>query len=100
MDRRRTLAPQGVDQVTKLYRSFRPYDLKKRRKKLVNQAADLADLDSQARHRIRIKAKKLRYMVGFFKGVPEISSEPKAMKRLLRSLKKSGATWRDPREGS
>jgi CHAD domain-containing protein len=26
-------------------------------------------------------------MVGFFKGVPEISSEPKAMKRLLRSLK-------------
>jgi hypothetical protein len=36
---------------------------------------------------IRIKAKKLLYMVGFFKGVSGISTEPKAMKRLLRCLK-------------
>jgi triphosphatase len=33
---------------------------KKRRKKLVKQAANLADLDPRSRHKIRIKAKKLR----------------------------------------
>ncbi|MGH6851997.1 MAG: CHAD domain-containing protein, partial [Methylocella sp.] len=39
--------------------------LKKRRKKLVKQGADLAKLASGARHQIRIEAKKLRYMAEF-----------------------------------
>jgi CHAD domain-containing protein len=41
--------------------------LMKRRKKLVKQATTLADLDSRSLHKIRIRAKKLRYMAEFSK---------------------------------
>ena len=60
--------------------------LKKRRKKLVKQAANLADLDPRSRHKIRIKAKKLRYMVEFFKTLPKIADKPKVLTRFLRCL--------------
>jgi triphosphatase len=60
--------------------------LKKRRKKLVKQAANLADLDPRSRHKIRIKAKKLRYMVEFFKTLPKIAVKPKVLTRFLRCL--------------
>jgi triphosphatase len=57
--------------------------LKKRRKKLVKQAASLADLDPRSRHKIRIKAKKLRYMVEFFKTLAKNSEQ---LTRFLRCL--------------
>jgi triphosphatase len=60
--------------------------LKKRRKKLVKQAANLADLDPRSRHKIRIKAKKLRYMVEFFSTLPKIADKPKVLMRFLRCL--------------
>jgi CHAD domain-containing protein len=60
--------------------------LKKRRKELVKQAAKLADLDPRSRHKIRIKAKKLRYMVEFFKTLPKIADKPKVLTRFLRCL--------------
>jgi triphosphatase len=59
--------------------------LKKGRKKLVKKAAALADLDPRSRHKIRIRAKRLRYTVEFFKSLPEVSGKPR---RLLRSLEK------------
>ena len=55
-------------------------------KKLVKQAASLADLDPRSRHKIRIKAKKLRYMVEFFKTLPKIANKPKVLTRFLRCL--------------
>jgi triphosphatase len=60
--------------------------LRKRRKKLVTAAQDLAGLDPQARHRIRIKAKKLRYIAEFFREVPEIVVRRKAYKSLIAAL--------------
>jgi CHAD domain-containing protein len=52
-------------------------------KKLVKQAASLADLDPRSRHKIRIKAKKLRYMVEFFKTLAKNSGQ---LTRFLRCL--------------
>jgi triphosphatase len=66
--------------------------LKRRRKKLVKQAANLADLDPQSRHKIRIRAKKLRYMAEFFKTMPKIAAKPKAVKQLRRA---AGAAWQN-----
>ncbi|MGP9818664.1 CYTH and CHAD domain-containing protein [Salinarimonas sp. NSM] len=40
--------------------------LKKRRKRIVREGADLAALDPESRHELRIEVKKLRYAVEFF----------------------------------
>ncbi|WP_372423920.1 CYTH and CHAD domain-containing protein [Salinarimonas chemoclinalis] len=40
--------------------------LKKRRKRIVREGADLAALDPESRHALRIEVKKLRYAVEFF----------------------------------
>jgi triphosphatase len=60
--------------------------LKRRRKKLVKQAANLAELGPQSRHKIRIRAKKLRYMAEFFRTMPKIAAKPKALKQFFWSL--------------
>ena len=57
--------------------------LRKRRGRLVKQAAGLANLDSGARHQIRIDAKKLRYMAEFFVDVPDVARDHKRFKKLI-----------------
>lgn len=60
--------------------------LRKRRKRLVAGGEGLAGLDPAARHRIRIDAKKLRYMAEFFLDVPEIATKRKTYKSLIEAL--------------
>ncbi|MGH6862765.1 MAG: CHAD domain-containing protein [Methylocella sp.] len=57
--------------------------LRKRCRKLVKQGADLAKLASGARHKIRIEAKKLRYMAEFFGDVPGVAKDHKRLKELI-----------------
>jgi inorganic triphosphatase YgiF len=78
---------QGTSAKSQKVEDFARAALKKRRKKLVKQAANLADLDPRSRHKIRIKAKKLRYMVEFFKTLPKIADKPKVLTRFLRCSK-------------
>ncbi|WP_026605754.1 CYTH and CHAD domain-containing protein [Methylocapsa acidiphila] len=60
--------------------------LKKRSKKLKTLGADLANLGSEARHRVRIEAKKLRYMSEFFGDALDGVADRKEMKRFVQSL--------------
>jgi triphosphatase len=76
----------GSKEAQKPIEAFARPALRKRRERLVKQGADLANLDARSRHRIRIKAKKLRYMVDFFKDAPKVAAKPKAMKMLLVRL--------------
>ena len=57
--------------------------LRKRRGILVKQGAGLAKLASGARHQIRIKAKKLRYMAEFFVDVPGVAKDHKRLRELI-----------------
>lgn len=57
--------------------------LKKRRTKLVEQGADLINLPSDARHQVRIEAKKLRYMAEFFVDVRGVSKDHKQLKQVI-----------------
>jgi inorganic triphosphatase YgiF len=60
--------------------------LRKRRKQLVAAGADIEGQDPAARHRIRIDAKKLRYMSEFFLDVGEIATRRKAYKSFIGAL--------------
>lgn len=60
--------------------------LKKRGKSLLRRGADLANLGPEARHRVRIEAKKLRYMAEFFADVRGIAVARKLLKRFIDSL--------------
>lgn len=60
--------------------------LRKRLRKFVKSARNLPDLDPDHQHKVRIKAKKLRYMAGFFKNAPRLVSKRKALRRLLSRL--------------
>jgi triphosphatase len=60
--------------------------LRKRLRKFVESARDLPDLDPANQHKVRIRAKKLRYMAGFFKNAPGLVSTRKALRRLLSCL--------------
>lgn len=60
--------------------------LAKRRRRLVVQGRDLDELDPQTRHKIRIDAKKLRYMAEFFSGVRGVARRPKLYKDFIRAL--------------
>ncbi|WP_424361519.1 CHAD domain-containing protein [Methylocystis parvus] len=62
--------------------------LKEELRKFVKRARDLAELDPAERHKVRIKAKKLRYMAGFFKTAPNLVSGRKALRRLLDRLER------------
>ncbi len=66
--------------------TFARQALRKRLRKFIRQAGDLAERDAAAQHKIRIKAKKLRYMAGFFKSAPQLVAKPKALQSLLTCL--------------
>lgn len=60
--------------------------LKKRLRKFTRRARDLAELDPAGQHKVRIRAKKLRYMAGFFKPAARLVAKPKALRNLLAEL--------------
>jgi triphosphatase len=62
--------------------------LKKRYEKLVRQGADLANLAPGPRHKVRIKAKELRYMAEFFVDVPGATKDRKRLKKLIACCEK------------
>jgi len=68
--------------------SFASHRLKKCHRKLVKQGAGLADLAPGPRHKVRIKAKELRYMAEFFVGVPGVAKDPKRLKNLIGCCEK------------
>jgi triphosphatase len=59
-------APAGLE--TSLT-DFASRQIRKRHKRLMNNAADLASLSAEARHQVRIDAKRLRYAVDFFRAL-------------------------------
>jgi triphosphatase len=67
---------------------FARRQLKERWRKLVKGGADLAKLGSAARHRIRIEAKKLRYMAQFFVGAPSFANDQEDLKALTNQCEK------------
>jgi triphosphatase len=77
---------QQADVAERPVADFVTKRLRKRRKQLVVAGADLEGLDPAARHRIRINAKKLRYMAEFFLDVPEIAERRKTYKSLIGAL--------------
>jgi inorganic triphosphatase YgiF len=68
--------------------SFAGLRLKKRHEKLVRQGADLAHLEPGPRHKVRIKAKELRYMAEFFIDVPGVAKDYKRLKKLIGCCEK------------
>jgi triphosphatase len=60
--------------------------LRKRRRRLVTAGQNLAGLDPAARHRIRIDAKKLRYMAEFFSDVPQVAVRRRTYKAFVGAL--------------
>lgn len=62
--------------------------LKKQLRKFTKRARGLAELDPAERHKVRIKAKKLRYMAGFFKNAPQLVAGRKTLRRLLGRLER------------
>jgi triphosphatase len=63
--------------------SFASHRLKKCHRKLVKEGAGLAHLALAPRHKVRIKAKELRYMAEFFVGLPGVAKDLKRLKRLI-----------------
>jgi triphosphatase len=62
--------------------------LAKLRKQIRNKRRDLHQLDARARHKLRIRAKKLRYMIEFFGDVFPDHKNVKTREAALKSLKK------------
>ncbi len=62
-------------------------ELRRRYRKLTRASADFKDLNPAARHRVRIRAKKLRYAVEFFGGVFPGKKHAQHRQNLLSSLK-------------
>lgn len=60
--------------------------LKKELRKFLKSSDGFPKLDAGGQHKARIRAKKLRYMAGFFKNAPRLVSRRKALKRLLERL--------------
>ncbi len=60
--------------------------LRRRLRKFMRRSKHLPDLDPAGQHKVRIRAKKLRYMAGFFKTAPQLVSAPKALRRLMENL--------------
>jgi CHAD domain-containing protein len=71
--------------------------LRRRRKALLHRAQDLARLDGTARHKVRIEAKKLRYMAQFFMSVSGLAGR-KRLERALASLDKLQSALGDLRD--
>lgn len=70
-------APQA-DRRDGLARAFAAEELERRRRKLKKRGRGLDELDPEARHQVRIAAKKLRYGAEFF---GSLYPKPKAAKR-------------------
>ncbi len=62
--------------------------LKDKWKRLVKRGAHLEELDPAGRHRIRIAAKRLRYMAEFFAGPAIFGPEQKTLKQIIKSCEK------------
>lgn len=77
---------QNATAANALLGSFVAERLKKRRRSLIRQSVDLEDLGPEARHRVRIEAKKLRYMAEFFIDVRDDAIARKKLKRLVQLL--------------
>ncbi len=78
--------------------SFARRTLKKRLSRVVKRGESLADLDAAARHKIRIEAKKLRYMAEFFlstRGVAKQLKDYKAMIACCEKLQEALGAIRD-----
>ena len=82
---------QSSGVVDKPIQRFAGARLRKRCRNLVKQGAGLAKLASGARHRIRIEAKKLRYMTEFFGDVPGIAKDHKRLNDLINCCEKMQA---------
>jgi triphosphatase len=67
--------------------AFARVRLKKRLAKLVTRKEDLARLDADARHKIRIKAKKLRYMAEFFVSIRGVAKQKEQYKLMINCCK-------------
>ena len=61
--------------------------LAKFRKQVRKKGRDLRELNARARHKLRIRAKKLRYMIEFFVGVFPGHKNAKRREAALTSLK-------------
>jgi inorganic triphosphatase YgiF len=72
-------------------------ELCRRRRALLPRARALQSLDRDAQHKMRIKAKKLRYMAQFFAGLPGVAAR-RPMKRFLTSLNKLQSALGDLRD--
>ncbi len=57
--------------------------LDKRRRRVRRRGRDLAGIDAEARHQVRIEAKKLRYAAEFFSGLVEGKKDKKRLKAFL-----------------
>jgi triphosphatase len=68
--------------------NFASSRLKKRLSKLVKRGENLADLDAGARHKVRIEAKKLRYMAEFFAATRGVAKHPKQYKPMIACCEK------------
>lgn len=62
--------------------------LKKRHKRLIRKGAGLAHLTPGQRHKVRIEAKKMRYMAEFFAGIPGVAKDRKRLKKLIDCCEK------------
>jgi triphosphatase len=60
--------------------------LDKRRRRVKRRGHDLAGIAPEARHEVRIEAKKLRYAAEFFSGLVEGRTERKRLKAFLSAL--------------
>lgn len=60
--------------------------LRKRRRRVRKRGRDLDRLDAEARHRVRIEAKKLRYAAEFFSGLVERKADRKRLETFLSAL--------------
>ena len=79
-----TRARAGADQPIKKHAAD---VLAKFRKQIRKKGSDLHELDARARHKLRIRAKKLRYMIEFFVDVFPDHENVKRRQAALNSLK-------------
>ncbi|MBL8516007.1 MAG: CHAD domain-containing protein [Betaproteobacteria bacterium] len=60
---------EGADALLEPLPAFASRQIKRRHKRLLREAQGLAVMTAEARHQVRIEAKKLRYAVDFFAGL-------------------------------
>jgi inorganic triphosphatase YgiF len=81
--------PSGADAKARLERPIEELAaeiLDKRRRRVKRRGRDLAGLEAEARHQVRIEAKKLRYAAEFFSGLVEGKKDRKRLKAFLSAV--------------